>query len=87
MTPPVRSPANHAGPSAAIFLHSRSGAVGDHRAMMVDDPAQGDRSGHSKRRDCYCDKAGAVEYARQQNSEDRKTRDPDYRGDETQQDS
>ena len=54
--------------------------------MVIDDPAQDHRSGHRECRDCYCDKAGAVEYARQQHSEDRKTRDPDDRGDEPQQD-
>ena len=49
-------------PAAQILLHSGRGAVGDHRAMMIDEAAQDDRDGDPHRWSCYGEKPGAVEH-------------------------
>jgi hypothetical protein len=72
--------------AAQLLLHSGGGAVGDHRAMVIDDPAQNHGNGHPERRDRHCPEAGTLEYMRQQHAEDRKPRDPDDRSDQPEQD-
>ena len=54
--------------------------------MVIDDPAQDNRSGDPDGGDCEGDKSGPVEDARQEHAEDRKAGDPDHRGDEPQDD-
>ena len=72
--------------AAQVFLHPRGRAVGDHRAMVIDNPAQGHRNGDSNRRKRHCNEARAVEYMGEQHAEDRKPRDPDHRGNKPEKD-
>jgi hypothetical protein len=71
-------------PAAQILLYPGRRAVGDHRAMMIDDPAQEYRDGDAKCRNCHREQPGVLEHSRQQHAEDRKSGDPDHRCGETQ---
>ncbi len=63
--------------AAQILLHAGGGAVRDHRAVVIDDPAQRHRDGDPGRRKRYREKAGAVEDMGQQHAEDREAGNPD----------
>ena len=72
-------------PGAQILLHPGRGAMGDHRAMVINDTAQEHRDTDANCRNCDSDKTGTIEHARQQHAEDRKSGDPDHRSYEPQQ--
>ena len=72
--------------AAQVFLNPGGRPVGDHCAVVIDNPAQGHGNGHSERRSRHRPEAGAVKYVGEQHAEDREASDPDDRGGEPKQD-
>ena len=49
--------------AAQILLNPGRGAMGDHSAMVIDEPAQQHRDGDANGRNCDCDETGTIEHA------------------------